>query len=219
MKPSYILNILLGAALLVVCIKLVTNNNSASLANNAAVENTDTISDGKFHEFNVIADTDSLASFTFFANGNHGVLLCAGDSTNFNAMTIGWGAVGTLWGRWRPTVTVYVAENRYTREFLEKYDYFTVMRFPDNRVVDYMGTHSGRDGDKVAALGLHTLFTENGTPYFEEANLVMECKMMYGGDKFSPEHFRCSIPSDLYENFPAGPHYMYMGEVVSAMKK
>ena len=33
-------------------------------------------------------------------------LLTAGDLSGFNTMTIGWGALGTLWGR--SVVTVYV---------------------------------------------------------------------------------------------------------------
>lgn len=28
---------------------------------------------------------------------------------------------------------------------------------------------SGRDGDKALALGLHTAYTANGTPYYTEA--------------------------------------------------
>ena len=54
-------------------------------------------------------------------------LLCAGDATKSNAMTIGWGGIGTLWGR--TAMTVYVADQRYTKQFLDSSDYFTVMSF------------------------------------------------------------------------------------------
>ena len=40
-------------------------------------------------------------------------LLCAGNKEKSNAMTIGWGGIGTLWGR--TALTVYVAEKRYTK--------------------------------------------------------------------------------------------------------
>ena len=43
-------------------------------------------------------------------------LLAAGDKEKSNAMTIGWGGIGTLWGR--TALTVYVAEKRYTKEFM-----------------------------------------------------------------------------------------------------
>ena len=88
----------------------------------------------------------------------HALLLAAGDEQQSNAMTIGWGGIGTLWGK--TAVTVYVAEMRYTKEFLDRAEYFTVMAFPEDRkdVLEYMGTKSGRDGDKAAALGLHTAY-------------------------------------------------------------
>jgi hypothetical protein len=75
-------------------------------------------------------------------------LLAAGDKEKSNAMTIGWGGIGTLWGR--TALTVYVAEKRYTKEFMDKAEYFTVMTFDvkDSKVLNYMGTKSGRDGDK-----------------------------------------------------------------------
>ena len=43
-------------------------------------------------------------------------LLCAGNKEMSNAMTIGWGGIGTLWRK--TALTVYVAEKRYTKEFL-----------------------------------------------------------------------------------------------------
>ena len=145
-------------------------------------------------------------------------LLAAGDKDASNAMTIGWGGIGTLWGR--TTLTVYVAEKRYTKEFMDKAEYFTVMTFPEERadVLRYMGTKSGRDGDKAEALGLHKAYTENGTPYYTEANMVIECKIMYAAP-FDPQYFKSDVPKWLYSNFPAGVHSMYMGEVVNAWRK
>ena len=76
-------------------------------------------------------------------------LLCAGSKEKSNAMTIGWGGIGTLWRK--TALTVYVAEKRYTKEFLDNSEYFTVMSFDvkDSKVLNYMGTKSGRDGDKA----------------------------------------------------------------------
>ena len=97
-----------------------------------------------FKKFNVRED--------FTANGfqwfHDAELLAAGDMEKSNAMTIGWGGIGTLWGR--TALTVYVAEKRYTKDFLDKADYFTVMAFDveQSKVLNYMGTKSGRDGDK-----------------------------------------------------------------------
>ena len=148
-----------------------------------------------------------------------GMLLCAGDREKSNAMTIGWGGLGTLWGR-NDAVTVYVAEQRHTKLFMDKAAYFTVMAFDKEKqadILDYMGRHSGRDGDKAAALGLHLAYTERGTPYYEEAEMVLECEMMYAAP-FDPAGMR-AVPQKLYSNFPAGVHTMYIGRIVQAMRK
>lgn len=145
-------------------------------------------------------------------------VLAAGNKTKNNAMTIGWGSIGTLWQK--TALTVYVAETRYTKEFMDNSEYFTVMSFDveNSKVPTYIGSHSGRNGDKAQALGLHTAYTPNGTPYYTEASMVIECKIMYAAP-FDPKGFKSETPKNLYSNFPAGLHTMYIGEVVNAWKK
>ncbi len=155
--------------------------------------------------------------FNFFAD--NAPILLAGDKDGYNAMTIGWGAIGNIWGmKNRPTMTVYVAQKRYTREFMDGKKYFTVMTFKDRKIAEFMGHNSGRDTDKAAALGLHVAYTDNGTPYFTEADMVIECEIMYG-EQLDEKGFRNEVPEKMYSNFPAGIHSMYMGQVVSALKK
>lgn len=153
--------------------------------------------------------------FNFFRGA--GLVLAAGKEGNFNEMTIGWGGLGTLWSK--PVVTVYVAPARYTFNYMESSEYFTVMRFPKElvEIPNYMGSHSGRDGNKAEAMNLHTKFTQNGTPYFEEADLVIECRKIYS-NQLNKAGFG-DIPTQRYENSNSGIHHMYVGEVVSAMRK
>ena len=167
-----------------------------------------------FKKINVVEDF-SDNGFEWFRNA---LLLAAGDRTKSNAMTIGWGGIGTLWQK--NALTVYVAEKRYTKEFMDRSDYFTVMAFDEEngKVLQYMGTKSGRDGDKAQALGLHTAYTENGTPYYTEATMVIECKIMYAAP-FDPDGFKSDVPKNMYRHFPAGIHSMYIGEVINAWKK
>ena len=167
-----------------------------------------------FKKFNVREDFTENG-FQWFHDAE---LLAAGDKEKSNAMTIGWGGIGTLWGR--TALTVYVAEKRYTKEFFDKAEYFTVMAFDveQSKVLNYMGTKSGRDGDKAKALGLHTTYTANGTPYYTEATMVIECKIMYAAP-FDPQYFKSDAPKKMYANFPAGIHSMYIGEVINAWKK
>lgn len=169
-----------------------------------------------FHEFTVTEDF-LLNPFNYFSQPG-GMLVCAGNKEKSNAMTIGWGALGNLWGHGTSTVTVYVAEKRFTRQFMEDNEYFTIMTFKDRDVLRYMGTKSGRDGDKAAALGLHVAYTENGTPYYQEAECVIECKTMYS-QEFDPKHFRDDVPRDFYNGFSAGFHVFYIGKIVKALKK
>ena len=65
-----------------------------------------------FKKFNVREDFTENG-FQWFHNAE---LLAAGDKEKSNAMTIGWGGIGTLWGR--TALTVYVAEKRYTKELM-----------------------------------------------------------------------------------------------------
>lgn len=167
-----------------------------------------------FHPFDVVKEYAENPFATF----RDGWLVCAGDTVKSNAMTIGWGAMGTLWRE--PAVTVYVAQARYTKEFLDSHQYFTIMQFAgpqSDEILEYMGTVSGRDDDKAAHLGLHTLYTDNGTPYYAEASVVIECELMYADD-LRAEGMK-ETPTQFYSNFPAGVHAMYIGKVVQALKK
>ena len=46
-----------------------------------------------------VQDNFYVNPFTFFQNG---LILAAGDKDSYNAMTIGWGSMGTIWGRSLP---------------------------------------------------------------------------------------------------------------------
>lgn len=170
----------------------------------------------EFKEFDVTKDFHGNP-FTYFKG--KGLLLAAGNKPDFNEMTIGWGALGNIWEGDLSTLTVYVSKSRHTFGYMEKAKYFTVMEFDDSRkdILEYMGTHSGRDGNKAKTLGLHTRFTEHGAPYFEEAKTVFECEMIYHAP-FDPKGFG-DVPQRFYSNYSSGIHSMYMGKIVKAMRK
>ena len=54
-------------------------------------------------------------------------LLCAGEEGSFNSMTIGWGSIGCVWGI--PFASVFVRPTRHTYNFMEKYEYFSILIF------------------------------------------------------------------------------------------
>ena len=53
-----------------------------------------------------------------------GCLLTSGNINDFNTMTIGWGMIGTIWRK--KTFIVYVKPCRYTYQFMENNEYFTI---------------------------------------------------------------------------------------------
>jgi flavin reductase (DIM6/NTAB) family NADH-FMN oxidoreductase RutF len=151
-------------------------------------------------------------------NGLHlfddALLLTAGDflTSTFNAMTISWGSLGTMWNR--PFVQVVVRPSRYTFQFMEEYDTFTLSAFADQYrdALDLLGTRSGREGDKIKASGLTPVAsTIVAAPSFAEADLVLECKKIYFDD-IEPAHFLASYIAQQYQqqNF----HRIYFGEIL-----
>ena len=150
----------------------------------------------------------------FKAFGEDWALVTAGTEGNYNTMTIGWGGLGTLWGR--PAATVYVKKNRYTHDFLEKNDWFTVSFFPAayKKALGYLGSHSGRDGDKVAAAGLTPVYLENAVT-FREASVTLLCRKMYAHD-FDVSAVPADVKNAFYASEPA--HTMYVGEVTEILR-
>lgn len=220
MKSSYLLNIILVIALIVLGIKLAGSNSETNThettPSEAIAENQDTPqAHGQAFQPWDITEVIETNPFQFYCRPG-GLILCAGNREKSNAMAIGWGTLGTLWQQ--PVATVFVAEGRYTHQFMEEAEYFTIMTFDDEHVLQVMGSKSGRDMDKAKECGLHISYTENGTPYYEEATSVIECKTMYSAP-FDPKSFRDDVPRNLYANFPAGLHTEYVGKIVNAIKK
>ena len=119
---------------------------------------------------------------------NDWALVTAGSSEKYNTMTVSWGAFGELWGE--DTATVYIRPQRYTEEFMNANDYFTICIFPSEmrqQIHSVCGSKSGRDVDKAKEAGITPVFDEKA-PYFEEAKLVLVCRKMAKG-KFEPEQF------------------------------
>lgn len=145
---------------------------------------------------------------------NKWALVCVGDQESFNAMAISWGGLGTLWER--PAATVYVKPIRYTWEFLQKNDWFTVIFLPDElkKAVGIMGSKSGRDCDKVSLAGLTPVFLKNGVT-FAEAETTLVCRKMYSQDMK-----RDSMPADVIADYYTAeePHTMFVGEVTEIIK-
>lgn len=141
-------------------------------------------------------------------------LLTAGTIDNFNAMTISWGAIGTLWRR--NTFTVYVRPSRFTYHFLTKQDHFTISYFPKSfhDKLTYLGTKSGRDEDKIKKCNLTPIAVKNNAVTYEEARLTFVCRKLYEAD-FLPD----SIPETVKNRFylQKDYHRLFIGEIVQVL--
>ena len=149
--------------------------------------------------------------FDLFAN-RWGLVTAGTDS--FNAMTVSWGSMGVMWSK--PVVTVYVKPIRYTSEYLDRYEQFTLSFFPEKYRKDLatLGTYSGRDCDKLAMTGLTPSVTENGVVY-EQAELTLVCRRLY-----REPLKREGIPAFAVEKYytEEAPHCVYVGEVIDIIR-
>ena len=98
------------------------------------------------------------------------------------------------------------ANETYTVSFLSKEHRDDVI---------YLGTHSGRDGDKISQTSLTLAYTENGTPYFEEAFMVIECRKQYGAP-FEASRLG-EIPAGFYDRSRVTIHSAYAGQIMQIL--
>jgi flavin reductase (DIM6/NTAB) family NADH-FMN oxidoreductase RutF len=145
---------------------------------------------------------------------NQWLVLACGDyhAKTFNAMTVAWGSLGEMWNR--PFAQVVVRPTRHTHGFMEKFSTFTLCAFPEacRKALSFIGSRSGRDGDKISESGLTPVPSLRvPAPCFEEAELVIECRKMYWDD-FDPHHFLDPSIDSLYPQ--KDYHRIYFGEVV-----
>jgi flavin reductase (DIM6/NTAB) family NADH-FMN oxidoreductase RutF len=146
---------------------------------------------------------------------NQWFLLTAGDfeTGKFNSMTVGWGAFGVMWKK--PMALVVVRPTRHTFRFMEEHRDFTVCSFGSGQrqALEFCGSHSGRDMDKIARCGLTPVAsTRVAAPGFDEAELIVECRKMYSDD-FDPRRFLAEF---IESNYPKKDyHRLYIGEVLA----
>lgn len=141
-------------------------------------------------------------------------LVCAGNKDKFNMMTASWGFFGEMWGK--DSVIAAIRPQRYTYEFIEKEQYFTLSFLGDNKAPHKIcGSQSGRDIDKVKQTGLTPVFSDNAV-YFDEAELVVICQKAYA-DTVKEQNFLDNEPFKKWYN--GDTHKLYISEIVKVLKK
>lgn len=141
-------------------------------------------------------------------------LLTSGDMDSWNTMTAGWGFVGVMWRK--NVFNAVVRPTRYTYDFMEKNDLFTVSFYGEEcrAALGFCGSHSGRDCDKAKETGL-TPVAVDGSVTFEQAELTLVCRKIYTQDMDLS-----LLAEDVKPLNGTDPiHKQYIGEILAAYVK
>lgn len=159
---------------------------------------------------------DLLEMNPFTKFGKEWALVTAGSKAKCNTMTISWGGVGVLWNK--NVVYVFVRDSRYTKEFIDQGDFFSLSFFdPEYKsALSYCGAASGRNEDKFEKSGLTPAF-RHSIPYIDEANLVLLCRKMAAVPMPNETFTDKTIAENFYKD--GDIHTMYVGEIIEAMAR
>ena len=159
-------------------------------------------------------DPKELTQNVFSAIGDQWMLITAGTEDRCNTMTASWGGLGVIWGT--PAATCYIRPQRYTKEFVDREEFFTLSFLGEayRQALQLCGSKSGRDTDKIRACGFTVWAAECGAPYFEEAELVLVCRKRFV-QPMDPDNMPQEIKDRWYPQ--KDYHTMYIGEIVEAL--
>ncbi len=149
----------------------------------------------------------------FDAVGRQWMLITAGSEEKCNTMTASWGALGIMWNM--NTATCYIRPQRYTLEFVDGSDYFSLCFFSEDyrKALGLCGRVSGRDCNKIKEAGLTVVGGEKA-PYFAEAETVLICRKLHR-QAIDPAGF---IDGAIDANYPDNDyHYMFIGEITDCL--
>lgn len=161
-------------------------------------------------------DPKQLEQNVFSMIGEQWMLVTAGDQETCSTMTASWGGLGVLWNK--PAATAYIRPQRYTKQFLDENEFFTLSFFGEEyrQQLTLCGRTSGRDVDKVKECGFTVCTGAGGAPYFDQAQVVLVCRK-----RFVQQMDPANIPAEIRQSvYPTQDyHYIYIGEIVEALVK
>ncbi len=134
----------------------------------------------------------------------------------FNMLTASWGGTGVLWNK--PVSFIFVRESRYTVQFLDAADSYSLSFFEEDMrpALTELGSKSGRDLDKMNYPGL-TPVEKDGAVMFEEAKLTLVCKKLYRNLLSESSILAPDVVRDAYAK--GDFHIAYIGEITACIEK
>ena len=159
---------------------------------------------------------EDLKGNPFQKIGKDWMLITAGKEGKVNAMTASWGGLGVMWGK--NVAFVVIRPQRYTKEFIDDGQFFSLgfLNRSFRKELNYLGTVSGREEDKILKSGLSVHYEEE-IPYFEEAEVTLFCKKLYAQEMQS----QCFLEEGILEKWYPGQDYhtLYIAEIVNIFEK
>lgn len=148
--------------------------------------------------------------------GKDWLLLTAEKEGKVNTMTASWGGVGILWNK--KVAYIFIRPQRYTKEFVDSSDRLSISVLPNSyrKELQYLGTVSGRDEDKIEKAKL-TVNKYEDVPYFEEGRLTFICRKLYAQEMEEKDFIDKSIIDSCYPN--RDYHTMYVVEIEKILEK
>ncbi|MDP4267512.1 MAG: flavin reductase [Bacteroidota bacterium] len=163
----------------------------------------------------VSAKPEELTDNVFKLIGNDWMLITAGNVQSFNTMTASWGSLGILWNE--PICICFIRPQRYTYEFMNNNSVFTLsfLDDKDKDILNFCGSHSGRDTNKIEKTSLLPIETDNGGIAFEQSKIIIEAQKIYFND-INPANFLDNRIQDCYpmKDF----HRMFIGKITNFYK-
>lgn len=149
--------------------------------------------------------------------GHDWLLINTFNENKVNSMTASWGGFGVLWNK--KVLYLFIRPQRYTYKLIENNQYFSVSILDSSyrSTLNYLGTASGYDEDKIKVSGLTISRDIENVPLINEAttNIVLRklfCQRLTKDSFVDKEIIKSSYPEEDF-------HYMYVGEVVKIYAK
>ncbi len=167
------------------------------------------------HQFQPIT-TDLVDKNIFDMVGKDWMLITAGNKEKANTMTASWGGFGVMWGT--NVAYIVVRESRYTKEFLDSSDTFSLTFFenPPRGELKYLGAVSGRDEDKIKNARIDVCY-EGDTPFVGDGNLIFICRKMSA----TPINEDTILDKNILDKWYADGDYhtLYIGEITQVLAR
>ncbi|MEG1950059.1 MAG: DUF4468 domain-containing protein [Odoribacter sp.] len=143
------------------------------------------------------------------------MLITAGNDQQFNMMTASWGGLGHVYNK--PIAFCMINPTRYTYQLMENNDTYTLSFYTETYrdALNYCGSHSGKDGDKVKGSGLTPITTPIGSKAFSEAWMIIECRKLVAQQLTSESILNPEVKGKWGKDL----HKIFIGEILNVWVK